>query len=815
MSADAPAAPVRYAFGDIVVDARAHRVTRAGLDVALEPKAYSVLLELLRCAGAAVPRDDLLDAVWGHRHVTPAVLNRVIAMLRRALGDDADHPHLIRTVHGTGYSFIGAVTATDSPAAGTVVESPQSAGDPVGILASGIDAGEARVRSAPASATELDADATPAAAAVDRSHDVGAFRPWRGIVIVVLLVAVAIAGTWAFRDRVTAPAARAPPATGVGVAVAAGKRTLALLPPAIEGTESADRALAFAYIDGLREALARFPGVEVVGSESARIALLREQQPAKAGALLGVEYVLKTAFAREEGRVALELELLRVADHRSVWHQRFSQPSEQLFRTLGPALDAIEQVLATTARSDDPVLSAPVSAQDLYWRGLVELQLNEPGSPQRAIALFEQAIAVEPRFAAAHVGIATAWRSAVFTRDASLDEAAAKGRVAVARALEIDQELVSAHLAEVLLLTMQWRHVEAAAPLSKARLLAPDDFQVLHLTANLASYDGRPADAITLREQLAKRDPLSPWIYAGWGHDLAVSGQLDAALAKFAEARAIAGDFGYAREGAIRAYAANGRYADAMQQFERDGSRLDDIYVRFSIAAIHTAFGEVEQAQRVLSGFEPKSAEPPGFAQSVLALRWAQGDFAGALKWIEGPGNRVVQEPWRSVLRAHALALAGRRAEAHALYTAVFADGGNRDQLAGTTFVTRHGLGEIANWVVLDREQGGTGAAGLAYLQARIAHMTDGGYGLPLLDYYRAVEAALRGDEVAANAALGAALARGWCDDVAVRTDLVWTALREAPWLAARRAEAARKVDQERQSIRGSREAAASAARTN
>src|SRR5687768_8022113 len=115
MTTDAPIALERYAFEDVLVDARAHRVTKDGQELALEPKAYAVLLELLRAPGAAVTRDALLDAVWGHRHVTPAVLNRIIAMLRRALGDDADHPRLIRTVHGTGYSFIAPFAAPAGP----------------------------------------------------------------------------------------------------------------------------------------------------------------------------------------------------------------------------------------------------------------------------------------------------------------------------------------------------------------------------------------------------------------------------------------------------------------------------------------------------------------------------------------------------------------------------------------------------------------------------------------------------------------------------------------------------------------------------
>ena len=68
---------------------------KAEIELALEPKAYGVLLTLLAQPHVAIERDHLLDTVWGHRHVTPAVLNRVIALLRRALGDNAEHPRLM------------------------------------------------------------------------------------------------------------------------------------------------------------------------------------------------------------------------------------------------------------------------------------------------------------------------------------------------------------------------------------------------------------------------------------------------------------------------------------------------------------------------------------------------------------------------------------------------------------------------------------------------------------------------------------------------------------------------------------------------
>ena len=108
--------PGRYRFGDIEVDAAAHGVTRAGAPLALEPKAFAVLMVLLERPGELVPRDALLDQVWGHRHVTPGVLTRAVAQLRSALGDDPQHPRYIQTRHALGYSFIGDLGPGAAPA---------------------------------------------------------------------------------------------------------------------------------------------------------------------------------------------------------------------------------------------------------------------------------------------------------------------------------------------------------------------------------------------------------------------------------------------------------------------------------------------------------------------------------------------------------------------------------------------------------------------------------------------------------------------------------------------------------------------------
>ena len=107
---------ITYAFGDLRLDMLGHELRRDDIAIALEPKAFDVLYQLLTHAGELLSRDQLLDAVWGHRHVSPGVLNRSIAQLRRALSDDADNPRYIQTVHALGYRFIAPVSVEPATA---------------------------------------------------------------------------------------------------------------------------------------------------------------------------------------------------------------------------------------------------------------------------------------------------------------------------------------------------------------------------------------------------------------------------------------------------------------------------------------------------------------------------------------------------------------------------------------------------------------------------------------------------------------------------------------------------------------------------
>lgn len=105
-TSDADRSSERLAFGEIVVDTVSHTVTRSGETVALSPKAFALLVALVRHDGAVVHRTALLREVWGYQAlVLSRTVDSHVAELRRKLEADPANPRHIITVVKTGYRF--------------------------------------------------------------------------------------------------------------------------------------------------------------------------------------------------------------------------------------------------------------------------------------------------------------------------------------------------------------------------------------------------------------------------------------------------------------------------------------------------------------------------------------------------------------------------------------------------------------------------------------------------------------------------------------------------------------------------------------
>ena len=105
----APNGPVT--FGPFVLDVAQARLSRDGQPLPLGGRPLAVLALLAAHPGRLLTKDAVLDAVWGHRHVTESALKGTVNLLRSALGDDVKTPRFIETVPRCGYRFVATVIA--------------------------------------------------------------------------------------------------------------------------------------------------------------------------------------------------------------------------------------------------------------------------------------------------------------------------------------------------------------------------------------------------------------------------------------------------------------------------------------------------------------------------------------------------------------------------------------------------------------------------------------------------------------------------------------------------------------------------------
>jgi DNA-binding winged helix-turn-helix (wHTH) protein len=105
-------------FGDLTFDAAGRRAWRGGREIRLTRKAFDLLALLVERRPDAISKDDIHARLWPDTFVAEITLHSLVSEIRRAIGDDANQPQFIRTVHGFGYAFIGEGDERPRPASG-------------------------------------------------------------------------------------------------------------------------------------------------------------------------------------------------------------------------------------------------------------------------------------------------------------------------------------------------------------------------------------------------------------------------------------------------------------------------------------------------------------------------------------------------------------------------------------------------------------------------------------------------------------------------------------------------------------------------
>ncbi|MGH8052892.1 MAG: winged helix-turn-helix domain-containing protein [Stenotrophomonas sp.] len=434
----------RYRFDGIVVDAVAHTVCRDGQFQSLEPKAFAVLLLLLRHADELLVRDQLLDAVWGHRHVTPGVLTRAIAQLRSALDDHSHEPRYIQTQHGLGYRFIGKLLPPEVPhSTTTTVEQVPDSGTEAGLEMGGACSDGSADAEAPALPEPMPMPAsrwTAGEPAANAPLSLWMRSRMRLIGLGLALLTLG-AGVWWWVQ-------------GPGMRPAVADASIAVMPFSSLSDTAADRYFADGLAVEMHDALANVPGLNVAARQLAALGESASEgdDVRQIGRRLGVATLLDASVRREGGRVRISARLSDTRTGFTLWAETYDRENQDVFALQGEIASKVVHALlghmpgsaSGVARRLTP--THDVNAYDAYLRGLALLQrpVGESGN-ERAMEAFTQALAIDPQFARAQAGLCRAQ----IARLEGVSDAVAfdRARQACARAQEMSPGLREVSLA--------------------------------------------------------------------------------------------------------------------------------------------------------------------------------------------------------------------------------------------------------------------------------------------------------------------------------------------------------------------------------
>ena len=458
-----------FTVGPWQVDPLGNTLTRGSASLRLEPKAIWVLRTLAAQPGEIVTRQALYEEVWRGRPVTDEVLSRCISLLRGALGDDPKRPAYIQTIPGVGYRLVAPVTI---PGEEPKTASPQTA-PPNGPASteqpSRRESDEPAITPTPASdepfapsgrlRRNFRLTALTAAAGfwiVQGIAMLGAETApgWLVRALSLLMIAVCTAVVAAAWLKVARPRGK----SRFSIPLLRGSRTdyalMALMlltlvfatqkpfvqlegrresPQTMTPSIPADNVIAVLpfdnvsatsgtdyFSDGLTDelvtSLARVEGIEVIAQAALSAMQNNVDDVRVVGRKLGVSRLVSGTVRVDGRKLRISVQLIDASDGHELWTDTYDATLDEIFEVQNKIATSIvaavtpmlkSQAIETITASGPPTLDKNAYLLFLRARHVIKRREEEP--IRHAVVLLEEAIALDPKYAAAYVEMAHAY----------------------------------------------------------------------------------------------------------------------------------------------------------------------------------------------------------------------------------------------------------------------------------------------------------------------------------------------------------------------------------------------------------------------
>jgi tetratricopeptide (TPR) repeat protein/DNA-binding winged helix-turn-helix (wHTH) protein len=556
-----------YRLDSIEIDTSRLCLKRDGHEQHLRQKTFQVLIYLLEHRQRLITKEELFRDIWLNTAVTDNTVEQCLAEIRKILGDDPRRPRFIKTIPRAGYRFIGEVDETDI------------------TTAVGTDHG----RGGQAQAEEKSQEAEPETSSLGQRSTSASWLTRR--LVLISLAFILIFGAILF-TLVRARRASEGPNRDVKLAQAPGKVPVAVM--------FFDNRSGSADLDWLREGVA---DMLITGlSNSKQLTVLSREQlhllvqrsghdhskrisldlALDLARLSQAKIVILGSFVKLDGRLRIDVQLHDASDGQMLAAEALvvEKPGEILTQ-----IDLLSLKLAShlgeTGDAETNIGLATVTTNNLeaYRFYSLGVEKSQAFHNREAIALFEQAIALDPEFAMAHARIG-------FTYAVSWGRVA-EGKPHLERAFKLTNRLSEKDKLNI----SSWyalANLDYSGAIKAFReilTLYPLDVDAYRRLGNLLRGENRLDEAIEVIKQGLVVDGRAPELYNSLGSAYSEAGRHDEAIAMFQRYVALAPNEANAHDSLGGGFQWAGRYSEAIQAYERARELKSD----FEIPIIHLA----------------------------------------------------------------------------------------------------------------------------------------------------------------------------------------------------------------------------------
>jgi TolB-like protein/Flp pilus assembly protein TadD len=355
---------------------------------------------------------------------------------------------------------------------------------------------------------------------------------------------------------------------------------------------------------------------------------------------LGVAHILEGSVQKASDQVRVNVQLINALTDAHLWADTYDRKLTDIFAVESEIAKTIAETLQArlTGSEKSSIAKTPTvnpEAYELYLKGRFFWNKRTAADFRKAIEYYDQAIAKDPNYALAYVGLADSHLLLSAYGATSPKEAATPARAALKKALDLDDSLPQAHASSGLLATLELDLNRAISELERAIQLNPNYATAHQWIALPLMSIGQSDRAVAEGKRAIELDPLSlicnadlSWVYSN-------ARRFDEAEAQARRTLEMDSRFYRAHFRLGEALQFKGKLIDAIAEYQKSADLNND---PFSLAMLGQAYarqGKTDEAQKVLAGLREQTKSQYVSPYALAVVLTALGDKAHAIDELE------------------------------------------------------------------------------------------------------------------------------------------------------------------------------------